>query len=440
MKKNERLELARWAMERALKSGADQVAVTLARSRAIQIEYRDGRLEKLKESTQSSLGLDVYVDRCYSGNATNNLDRDSLARFIEEAIAGTRYLAKDEYRSLPDPGFYPDGTGIDLKINDPGYEAVESSHRKRIAAEIESVAMAQDERIISTTSSYSDNHSSSIRVHSNGFAGESESTSFWSGAEVTMEGKNGGRPADWFYAGSRFSSDLPTPETIARTAVSLALRKIGQKKIDTGHYDMIVENRAVGRLVQTLLTPMEAKELQQKNSFLENMIGRKVASEKLTMIDDPFIEKGFGSRHFDGEGLAAGRRVMIEKGVLRNYYIDDYYGRKLAMEPTSGSSSNLVFEYGSRSLDEMIAHMRRGILVTSFIGGNSNSTTGDYSFGIVGQLIENGTITTPVNEMNISGNAKELWNRLVELGNDPYLYSATRRPSMVFEGVGFSGI
>ncbi len=440
MKKNERLELARWTMDHALKSGADQVAVALTRSRGIQIEYRDGRLEKLKESTQNSLGLDVYVEQRYSGNTTNNLDRDSLARFIEEAIAGTRYLAKDKYRSLPDPGYYPEGTGIDLKIYDSGYEDVESSHRKRIAAEIESVAMAQDEGIISTTSSYSDNQSSSIRVHSNGFSGESESTSFWSGAEVTMDGKDGGRPADWFYAGVRFSADLPTPEIIARTAVSLALRKIGQKKIDTGRYDMIVENRAGGRLIQTLRTPMKAEELQQKNSFLEGMIGRKVASDKLTMIDDPFIEKGFGSRHFDGEGLAAERRVMIEKGVLRNYYIDDYYGRKLGMEPTSGSSSNLVFEYGSRSLDQMIADLQHGILVTSFIGGNSNSTTGDYSFGIVGQLIENGKITRPVNEMNISGNAKELWNRLVELGNDPYLYSATRRPSMVFEGVSFSGI
>lgn len=133
--------------------------------------------------------------------------------------------------------------------------------------------------------------------------------------------------------------------------------------------------------------------------------------------------------------LAAG-----SSGILLHYYIDDYYGKKLGMEPTTGSFSNLVFEYGSRSLEEMIRDMKKGILVTGFIGGNSNSTTGDFSFGIVGQLIEDGEIIKPINEMNISGNEKDFWNQLIEMGNDPYPYSSTRRPSMVFEGVNFSGI
>ena len=84
--------------------------------------------------------------------------------------------------------------------------------------------------------------------------------------------------------------------------------------------------------------------------------------------------------------------------------------------------------------------MEKGIWVTGFIGGNSNSTTGDFSFGIVGQLIENGQVVKPVNEMNISGNAKEFWNQLVAVGNDPYPYSTQMLPSMLFEGVQFSGI
>jgi len=158
------------------------------------------------------------------------------------------------------------------------------------------------------------------------------------------------------------------------------------------------------------------------------------------MTDEPFIVKGFGSRFFDGEGLSAQKRVMIAKGVLTNYYIDTYYGKKLGMAPTSGSGSNTVFEYGSKSLEEMIRNLKRGILVTGFIGGNSNSTTGDFSFGIVGMLIENGVIVKPVNEMNISDNAKEFWHRLTETGNDPYPYSATLMPSMRFDSVSFSGI
>jgi PmbA protein len=131
---------------------------------------------------------------------------------------------------------------------------------------------------------------------------------------------------------------------------------------------------------------------------------------------------------------------MIEKGILKSYYVDCYYGNKLGWEPTTGSISNMVFELGDKSLDELIAEMDRGILVTSFIGGNSNSTTGDFSYGIIGKYIENGKIVRPVNEMNISGNLTDLWNRLAAVGNDPYIYSSWRRPSMYFTDIHFSGI
>jgi PmbA protein len=84
--------------------------------------------------------------------------------------------------------------------------------------------------------------------------------------------------------------------------------------------------------------------------------------------------------------------------------------------------------------------MKKGILVTGFIGGNSNDTTGDFSFGIIGILVENGAPVKPVSEMNVSGNMIDFWNRLVEVGNDPWAYSSTRRPSMYFKDVQFSGI
>jgi PmbA protein len=147
-----------------------------------------------------------------------------------------------------------------------------------------------------------------------------------------------------------------------------------------------------------------------------------------------------GSRLFDGDGIAARKRVMIEKGVLKNYFIDNYYGKKLGWEPTTASPANIVLEYGNKSFDQLLKEISKGILVTGFIGGNSNSTTGDFSFGLIGMLVENGEIVKPINEMNISGNAREVWNQLVELGNDPYLYSSYRVPSMLFEGIQFSGI
>jgi PmbA protein len=83
--------------------------------------------------------------------------------------------------------------------------------------------------------------------------------------------------------------------------------------------------------------------------------------------------------------------------------------------------------------------MKEGILVTGFLGGNSNSTTGDYSFGVQGFRVRAGQISEPVGEMNISGNLADLFKRLSAVGSDVYPYSTIRTPTLVFEGVQFAG-
>ena len=82
----------------------------------------------------------------------------------------------------------------------------------------------------------------------------------------------------------------------------------------------------------------------------------------------------------------------------------------------------------------------RGVLVTDFIGGNANSTTGDSSVGIIGTLFDKGEPVQPVAEMNIAGNTLDFWARLVEVGNDPWPYSAVRVPSLAFRDVVVSGL
>jgi PmbA protein len=82
----------------------------------------------------------------------------------------------------------------------------------------------------------------------------------------------------------------------------------------------------------------------------------------------------------------------------------------------------------------------RGIFITGFLGGNSNSTTGDFSVGIIGTLFENGEMVQPVAEMNIADNHLKFWNKLSEVGNDPYKYSSWRMPSLVFTDVVVAGV
>ena len=128
-------------------------------------------------------------------------------------------------------------------------------------------------------------------MNSNGFLGYKTATMFSAGAETTVR-DNDSRPEDYFYANSRFFNELPAPEFIGEKASQGALSKIGQAKIKSGIYTSLVENRAAIRLVSMLLSPMSASAIQQKSSYMDGMIGQAIASEKLSIFDRPFIEKG----------------------------------------------------------------------------------------------------------------------------------------------------
>lgn len=434
-----RLELARWAMKTALKKGAQEAKTTVYKHRSVEIDFRDKEIDTIKETTENKLTINILVDDRYSAHATNNLKKDELEKFIEEAIAGTQYLEKDVLRRLPDPKFYPKEKSEDLRLFDDSYHKVTADQRVEIARQIEQAAMKVSDKIISTTSGYWDGHSQKAQVHSNGFEGEVESSYFGCSAQVTVHDSDS-RPEASDYISTRFFNELKAPEQIGATAAERALQKIGQAKIESGKYDMLVENRSLSRLLYMLISPLYARSIQQKRSFLEGKVGQKIASDKLTIIDNPLIESGLGSRTFDNEGLAAKVLPIIDKGVLENYYIDTYYGKKLELTPTTGNSSNIEVATGEHSLDYMIKSIDKGILVNAFNGGNANSTTGDFSYGVAGMLIEKGELTRPVTEMIITGNASDFWNHLVETGNDLYTYSSWRCPSVLFQDIDFSGL
>jgi PmbA protein len=259
------------------------------------------------------------------------------------------------------------------------------------------------------------------------------------GAEVNVKDPDGRKPEDYSYAGSRFWAEIPAAAEQGRIAASRALSRLGSKKGDSAVLSMAIDNRAAGRMIGFLMGPLSGASLQQKRSFYEGKTGSTVGSPLLTITDDPLIPKGFGSRLFDGEGIAAKSMPVFDAGVLKSFYIDTYYGKKLKMAPTTGGASNLVIKLGAKSQPGILADMKDGILVTGFLGGNSNGTTGDFSLGVQGFRIRGGKIAEPISEMNISGNHLEFWKKLSAVGNDPYPYSTIRVPTLVFEGVQFAG-
>lgn len=439
MTTKEKYDLAKWAMQKALEKGAQEASVNIFSGVSSSVEVRDDKIDKLEQANQEGMSVRLMVDKKYSVHSTNRLsNRKELERFIEEAIAGTKYLSEDEYRTLPDPSLYYKGGGPELATYDSDFEKIDPRDKIDAAYAVEREISGTDDLIISVTASYSDGMSSSVMVTSNGFEGDTSNSYYGIYASVSVDGGEA-RPQSGWSESSVFYNKLKY-KGIAQRALSRAKRKIGQKKISSGKMTMVVENRLGGQLLGPLISALNGSAIQQKNSFLINSLGKEIGSEKLTIIDDPFIVSGRGSKHFDNEGLALSKRSIFEKGVLKGYYIDTYYGKKLGMAPTSGSTSNLVLSMGERSHAEIISTLKRGILITGFNGGNTNGATGDFSYGIEGFLIENGKEIKPVSEMNITGNMKNLWMNLVETGNDAYENSSWRTPTLVFEAVDFSGV
>lgn len=438
MTKEEKYTLAKWAMNHALENGAQQVSVSIANSKSSSVEVREQKIDKLEQAIQSNLSIRLFVDGKYSAHSTSRLKKEDIAHFIEEAIEGTRFLAEDKFRTLPDPELYYKGGGPELHSLDTNFDAVEPKQKIDLAMNAEQEALGKDERIISVSSSYYDSMNERVMVTSNGFEGDTANSVFGIFTEVSVKGGEARPEAGWSESSITYS-DLQKTGT-GKIALEKALKKIGQQKIGSGTMPMIVENRQIGRIFGPLINALNGSQIQQKNSFLIDKLGEKVVSEKITLTDDPFIVGGRGSRLFDGEGLATKKRLVFENGVLKNYYIDTYYGKKMEMSPTSGGTTNLVFETGDKDLEALMASVKNGILVTGFNGGNCNGSTGDFSYGIDGFLIENGKIVQPVSEMNITGNMLTLWSNIGEIGKDVNETSSWRTPSILFDNVDFSGL
>ena len=234
-------------------------------------------------------------------------------------------------------------------------------------------------------------------------------------------------------------SDLPGVDDVADDAAERVMQRLGSTAAPSGSYPMLLENRTAGRLLGVLGGPLSGGNLHHGRSCLAGKLGEPIASPVLTLHDDPTIPRGIGSQPWDGDALIAKPRTLIEDGVLKQYNVDVYYGRKLDMPPTSGGRSNWVVVPGERTMHEMAQDLDRAILVTGFLGGNSNASTGDFSFGIRGLLLERGKVVQSLSEMNVSGNVLKLFSKLVEVGSDTWTWSSVRAPTLRFEDVQFSG-
>lgn len=437
----EMTDLCEFVLKTAKDAGADDCRVSFSKQRFVEVAYRERKPENVKEATTQGMRIELFVNGRYLAQSSSDVRKDALKTFVLNGIESAGLLEEDPYRSLPDPKYYEGREDIDLKIQDPEYGKTTPELRHAMAKELEAACLeAGGDKAISVTARVYDSFSEETVLTSNGFSGETPSTAYFAYAEMTAQDEGDRRPNGAHYAVDHILSKLPSGSSIGKEAAARTMDLMGSQKLPTETLPIIIENRSVGRILGGIISAMNGWALQQKRSFLMNRKGEKIGSDIFTLVDDPHIVGALASRLYDGDGFATRRRTMIDKGVLKEYYIDWYRSRKLGVEPTTGGTSNLMLPPGKRPVADIMKDLGRGILINGFIGGNSNSNTGDFSIGITGTLFENGELTQAVAEMNIADNHLEFWNKLSEAANDPWPYSNLIIPSLVFTDVVVSGV
>lgn len=424
--------MAQYALDYALRRGCQQVRALFSAGEENEVEVRDGKVDKLHHSGGCQLSLSLFVDGAYSTISTNRLEREEVERFIDKGIINTRFLEKDPYRSLPEEGMYYRGEMNDFGLYDAGFKGVDVDEKIAMAKGVFDEIVG--ERVISAMAGVADTETYNYLIDSNGFEGEKRRTLYMATAQVSVSGDGDERPEDYCYVNAQHWGRLQK-EGIGVEALNRTIAKIGACRVESGVYDIVVDRRVASSLVSPLISAVRGEALHMKSSFLLDKKGEKIGSDKLTMVDNPRQYDKSGAKLFDNEGVALVGMPIVEGGVLKNYYISNYMSKKMGVPMTQSGSTIIDFGLGDFDTAELIHRLGKGLYITGFNGGNCNSTTGDFSFGIEGFLVENGVIVKPISEMLMTGNMLTFWNNLVETSNDPLEYTAWKLPSFWFTDV-----
>ena len=226
--------------------------------------------------------------------------------------------------------------------------------------------------------------------------------------------------------------EMIRPEDWAKKAAEGALNMLHAAPCPTGRMPVVIANGFGGLFFHEACGhSLEASAVADGASEFSGLLGQRVATDKVTLIDDGSMEGEWGSLHMDDEGNLTRRNVLIEKGILKGYMVDRFNGMKLGMEPTGSARrqnyrfmptsrmTNTYIAPGEDSLEDMIASVERGIYVKSINAGSVNPETGAFNFNTAETyLIEKGRIVKPVHGATLIGTGGDILKRVEMVGSD----------------------
>jgi len=433
-------------VKNACKAGADAADAMLIDSTSLSVGYRLGKVETLERSESGDMGLRVFIGKKQAMVSATDRKPSALKELVERAVAMAKSAPEDEYCGL--------AHAADIAKNFPQLTLADNDEPSAegliaMAREAEEAALAVKGV---TNSEGGDAGAGKIEITlaaSNGFNGSYRRTSYSLSASV-LAGDGTAMVRDYDYASRVFAKDMPSAASIGKHAAERTVRRLGARKMPTGHYPVVFEPRISGSLIGQLAGAISGASVARGTSFLKDKLGQKLFNDNVSIIDDPFRVGGLRSRPFDAEGILPKKYDIIDKGVLTTWLLDQRSARQLKMTSTghasrapggtpSPSTSNFYMEAGSLSPANLIKDIKQGFYVTELMGMGVNSVTGDYSQAATGFWIENGTITFPVSEMTIAGNLKDMFLNLTP-ANDLQFLRGVDAPTLRIEGMTTAGI
>jgi PmbA protein len=429
-------KIATVCIDTAKKLGATDSNAFVMHSISETVNFRNKKLDESDRSDNLGVTLTTYIGKKKSTISSSNLTETNIKNLIERCIETTKITPEDEFNSLPDKDLLAREIN-DLNLYDDNH--IENEKKIDYLKEVENSAF-ENKEIINTETGFSENKSNFILANSDGFLNGYKSSSFSASCVAVAKDTNNNMERDYEFTSKCHLDDMLKPKEIGSIAAKKTIEKLNPQKIKSEKISVVFDRRISKGILSTLAGAISASAIARGTSFLKEKLNKEIFSSSINVLDKPNIAKGLGSRYFDSEGVKSEELKLVDQGVLKHYLVDTYYGKKLNLKSNGrcDGTSNLFFENGAISYQDLLKLNQRTLYVTETIGHGSNLVTGDYSVGATGFIIENGVFKHPVSEITIAGNFKDIFKNIT-LANDLEFKYATNAPTMLIEGMVVAG-
>jgi len=432
--------LAEKSVELAMRHGADAAEVLVRDGSEMSVQVRKGETEMFREAGSRAIGVRVFKDHRRAVTYSSDTRPAALDDFLRQTVKLAELSEPDELNELPDRSElateFPE-----LELYDEGVWKIEGAEGIRRAIAGEKAALDYSDKITNSEgASFSRVVGASAFATSGGFAHGYPGSYVSFSVEPLCDDEDGKKRRGNWWTASRFLAELEDAESVGRRAAERTVAKLGARKIETCEVPVVFDPDAGRAIAGMIFSVANGSSFYRKSSYLVEREGTQVASKLVTIVDDPHLPRGPGSKPYDGDGIATRKNLVVDAGKLTTVLCDNYTARKLGRSSTgsagrgiggnpSPTTSNLIMQPGTMSRDELIRSTGRGLYVDSMMGFGFNPITGDFSRGASGFWIEDGQIAYPVSEVTISRNLDELLQDIDALANDTDSRSSTMVPS-----------